>query len=694
MNSSLRWLFCLAAAMLAAGHGGLRAQNADARARAIVRKMTLDEKIEELHGIRDATHFRYVPPIKRLGIPALRVTNGPAGVGPDGTRPQQPATALPAPISLAASWDVKLAHLYGVIIGKESRDLADGLLEGPDVNIMRVPQNGRTFEAFGEDPYLVSQMAVNVIEGIQSQHVIANVKHYDANNQETNRFRINEIIGERTLHEIYLPAFKAAVQQAHVGSLMCAYNKVNGAYNCQNDILLRQILKKDWGFKGFVTSDFGATHSTVRSAMAGLDLEMPTGRYFSGALKTAVQSGRVPIAVVDDKLVRRFRTMMELGVFDHPPTLHPIPVKEDGRLAREIAEQGMVLLKNKGRLLPLNASRLRSIAVIGAYAAGAITGGGGSSHVVPLYTVDPVKGIEDRAGSGVKVSFNDGRDTAQAAALAKSSDVAIVMVGDYETEGRDHPISLQNHQNQLVEAVAAANPRTVVVLKSGSVILMPWVKQVPAILEAWYPGEEDGNAVAAVLFGEVDPSGKLPITFPKRLQDLPANTPAQYPGEGGVVHYSEGVFVGYRHYDADHIQPLFPFGFGLSYTTFKYKRLSVSPQTVSLSPHSDQLIRVGFDVANTGRRAGAEVAELYVGFPQTRAVPEPPKQLKGFTKLELKPGETGQARLELNARDFSYWDTKHHQWAILPGVYKIMVGSSSRDILLRARVKIEPRVGK
>ncbi len=694
MNSSLRWLFCLAAAMLAAGHGGLRAQNADARARAIVRKMTLDEKIEELHGIRDATHFRYVPPIKRLGIPALRVTNGPAGVGPDGTRPQQPATALPAPISLAASWDVKLAHLYGVIIGKESRDLADGLLEGPDVNIMRVPQNGRTFEAFGEDPYLVSQMAVNVIEGIQSQHVIANVKHYDANNQETNRFRINEIIGERTLHEIYLPAFKAAVQQAHVGSLMCAYNKVNGAYNCQNDILLRQILKKDWGFKGFVTSDFGATHSTVRSAMAGLDLEMPTGRYFSGALKTAVQSGRVPIAVVDDKLVRRFRTMMELGVFDHPPTLHPIPVKEDGRLAREIAEQGMVLLKNKGRLLPLNASRLRSIAVIGAYAAGAITGGGGSSHVVPLYTVDPVKGIEDRAGSGVKVSFNDGRDTAQAAALAKSSDVAIVMVGDYETEGRDHPISLQNHQNQLVEAVAAANPRTVVVLKSGSVILMPWVKQVPAILEAWYPGEEDGNAVAAVLFGEVDPSGKLPITFPKRLQDLPANTPAQYPGEGGVVHYSEGVFVGYRHYDADHIQPLFPFGFGLSYTTFKYKRLSVSPKTVSLSPHSDQLVRVGFDVANTGRRAGAEVAELYVGFPQTRAVPEPPKQLKGFTKLELKPGETGQARLELNARDFSYWDTKHHQWAILPGVYKIMVGSSSRDILLRARVKIEPRVGK
>jgi beta-glucosidase len=693
MNSCSRWLFCLVVAALAAGHAGLKAQDAgaDARARAIVRKMTLDEKIEELHGIRDATHFRYVPPIPRLGIPALRVTNGPAGVGPDGTRPQQPATALPAPISLAASWDVRLARLYGAIIGKEARDLADGLLEGPDVNILRVPQNGRTFEAFGEDPYLVSRMAVNVIEGIQSQHVIANVKHYDANNQETNRFRVNEIIGERALHEIYLPAFAASVKQAHVASLMCAYNKVNGSYNCQNDLLLHQILKKDWDFKGFVTSDFGATHSTVRSAMAGLDLEMPTGKYFGSALKAAVQSGRVPMSVVNDKLVRRFRAMMELGVFDRPPTLHPIPAKQDGRLARQIAEQGMVLLKNQDGLLPLDASRLHSIAVIGPYAARAITGGGGSSHVVPLYTVDPVKGIEDRAGSGVKVSFNDGSDVAQAAALAKSSDVAIVMVGDYETEGRDHPISLQDNQDQLVEAVAAANPRTVVVLKSGSVILMPWVKQVPAILEAWYPGEEDGHAVAAVLFGDVNPSGKLPMTFPKQLADLPADTPGQYPGVDNVVHYSEGVFVGYRHYDADHIQPLFPFGFGLSYTTFRYQHLSVSPKTISLGEHSGQTVSIDFEVANTGRRAGAEVAELYVGFPATRVVREPPKQLKGFTKLELKPGETLRARLELNARAFSYWDVRHHRWAILPGVYKILIGSSSRDILLHGQVKIEPR---
>ncbi len=691
MRSFPSWLLWWLGAALTLAPCTVKAQSAEVRARSVVRKMTLDEKIEELHGIRDATHFRYVPPIHRLGIPALRITNGPAGVGPDGTRPQQPATALPAPISLAASWDVRLAHLYGVIIGKESRDLADGLLEGPDVNIMRVPQNGRTFEAFGEDPYLVSQMAVNVIEGIQSQHVIADVKHYDANNQETDRFRINEIIGERALHEIYLPAFEASVKQAHVGAVMCAYNKVNGVYSCQNDMLLHQILKKDWGFKGFVTSDFGATHSTVRSAMAGLDLEMPTGRYFSTPLKADVQSGRVPMSVIDDKLVRRFRTMMALGVYDHPPTLHRIPVKEDGRLAREIAEQGMVLLKNKGKLLPLDAARLHSIAVIGPYAARAITGGGGSSHVVPLYTVDPVKGIAHRAGSGVKVRFNDGSDVAQAAALAKSSDIAIVMVGDYETEGRDHPISLQGDQDQLVEAVARANPRTIVVLKSGSAILMPWVHQVPAILEAWYPGEEDGNAVAAVLFGDVDPSGKLPITFPRRLQDLPANTPEQYPGVNGVVHYSEGVFVGYRHYDADHIRPLFPFGYGLSYTTFAYQHLTVAPQALAPVEHSHQTVSVSFDVTNTGHRAGAEVAELYVGFPQTRAVPEPPKQLKGFTKLELKPGETGQARLELNARDFSYWDTQHHRWAILPGVYKIMVGSSSRDMLLHGQVKIEPR---
>jgi beta-glucosidase len=682
MKLRLRFsIIFLAAAMIAAIMPA-RAQDFDARAKAIASKMTLQEKIDQLHGIRTPSHRRYVPPLPRLHIPAMLVTNGPAGAGPGDTRPQEPATALPAPISLAATWDTETAHLYGVIAGRESRDLANGLLEGPDVNIARVPQNGRTFEAFGEDPYLTSEMGVAEIEGIQSQHIIADVKHYDANNQEADRFRVNEIVGERALHEIYLPAFDAAVHHAHVASVMCAYPKFNGIYNCENDLLMNQILKKDWAFQGFITSDFGATHSTVPSAMAGMDLEMPTGKYWSGALLQAVKSGQVPMSVIDDKLVRRYRTMMELGVFYHPPKHKTIPAKKDGAIARRMAEEGMVLLKNQGNLLPLDADNLHSIAVIGPYAAKAITGGGGSSHVVPLYTVDPVKGIQDRAGSGVKVTFDDGSDIQQAAAMAKSSDVAIVIVGDHETEGRDHPITLQGNQDQLVEAVAAANPHTVVVLKSGSVELMPWVDKVPALLEAWYPGEEDGNAVAAVLFGDFDPSGKLPLTFPRQLADLPASTPEQYPGVDGVVHYSEGVFVGYRHYDEKDIKPLFPFGYGLHYTTFAYKNLKVSPAIVTGSGAG--AVTVDLDVTNTGSRAGAEVAELYLGFPSTSAVPEPPKQLKGFERVELNPGQTAHVQIVLDRGSFTYWNTAKHDWAVLPGTYKVMAGASSRDIRLRS----------
>lgn len=678
-------IFLLAAALIAFGTPA-RAQDYNARAKSIVSKMTLQEKIDQLHGIRTPDHRRYVPPLPRLHIPAMLVSNGPAGAGPGDPKPQEPATALPAPISLAATWDASTARLYGVIAGRESRDLGNGLLEGPDVNIARVPQNGRTFEAFGEDPYLTSRMGVAEIDGIQTQHIIADVKHYDANNQESDRFKVNEIVGERALHEIYLPAFDAAVHQAHVASVMCAYPKVNGTYNCQDDLLMNQILKKDWGFQGFITSDFGATHSTVPSALAGMDLEMPTGIYWGAALPQAVKAGKVPMRVIDDKLVRRYRTMMELGVFYHPPKHKVIPAKEDGAIARRIAEEGMVLLENQGNLLPLDAAKLHSIAVVGPYAAKASTGGGGSSQVVPLYTVEPVKGIRDRAGRKIKVTFADGSDIQQAVRLAKAADVAIVMVGGDETEGRDHPITLQGNQSQLVEAVAAANPRTVVVLKSGSVELMPWEDKVPALLEAWYPGEEDGNAVAAVLFGDFDPSGKLPLTFPRRLADLPAHTPEQYPGVDGEVHYSEGVFVGYRHYDEKDIKPLFPFGYGLHYTTFAYKSLKVSAASVSSTGKGT--VTVDLDVTNTGSRAGAEVAELYLGFPSTAAVPEPPKQLKGFERVELKPGQTGHLQMVFDSHELSFWNTSSHAWAIMPGEYRVMVGASSRDIRLRGRFSV------
>ena len=655
----------------------------DARAREIVSKMTLQEKIQELHGIRDADHFRYVPPIPRLGVPELRIANGPAGVGPAGAGPQPPATALPAPIALAATWDVDLARRYGVVIGEEARDLGNGLLEGPDVNIARVPQNGRTFEAFGEDPFLVARTAVGVVQGIQSQGVIANVKHYAANNQETDRLTINEIVSERALREIYLPAFEASVREGRAASIMGAYNKVNGSFMCENAALLNDVLKREWGFDGFVTSDFGAVHSTVPSALAGLDLEMPTGKYFDAALEKAVESGKVPVSVIDDKLVRRFRTMMKLGVFDRPPQPKPIAAQKDGREALKIAEEGMVLLKNAGEALPLDPARLHSIAVIGPYAAKAMTGGGGSSHVVPLYTVDPVAGIQKRVGSKIGVTLVDGRDISKAEAAAKVADVAVVMVGDRETEGRDHGLGLGGNQDALVRAVAAANPRTIVVLKTGSAIFMPWLDGVPAVLEAWYPGQEDGDAVAAVLFGDVNPSGKLPLSFPKQVADLPASTPEQFPGVGGVAEYSEGVFVGYRHFDARDIEPLFPFGYGLSYTTFAYKNLAVSPEVAAVKKGNGRAVTVELDVTNSGRRPGEEVVQVYLGLPATQAVPQPTKQLKGFAKVSLGPGQTRRVRVNLDGRALAYWNADLHDWSVLPGTYRVLVGSSSRDIRLQ-----------
>lgn len=678
-------------AVLWIGAGACPAADADTRARELVGRMTLAEKIEELHGIQDAGHYRYVPPIPRLGIPAFHIANGPAGVGPAGDKPQKPATALPAPISLAASWDVALAKSYGAVIGKECKELDEDLLEGPDVNIARVPQSGRVFESFGEDPYLASRMGVAEIGGIQGEKEIANVKHYAVNNQESNRLKVNAIVGERALHEIYLPAFEAAVKEGQVASLMAAYNQVNGAFCCENNELLDQILKKDWGFRGFVTSDFGAVHSTVPSALAGLDLEMPTGKYFGSNLETAVESGQVPMSVIDDKLIRRFRTMMEFGLFDQESKSSPIPAREDGAEAGHFAEEGMVLLKNAGNELPLNSNGLRRLAVIGPFAVQAKTGGGGSSQVKPLYTISPVDGLRQRLGTNVHVSFADGKNIPAAVALAKAADAAIVMVGDNETEGRDHSLVLSGNQDALIKAVAAANPHTVVVLKTGSAVLMPWVEQVPAILEAWYPGEEDGRAVAAVLFGDVNPSGKLPITFPRRLADLPANTPEEYPGTNLVVHYSEGIMVGYRHFDAENIEPLFPFGHGLSYTTFAYTNLFLHARNLASGTLARGTVAIDFDVANTGKQFGKEVAQVYVGFPATAAVPQPPRQLKGFAKVALQPGQTSHIHLVLDARAFAYWDTDIRGWKIQPGTYRIMVGSSSRDIRLQDSLPAGPQ---
>jgi beta-glucosidase len=656
-----------------------------ARARAIVAKMTLDEKITELHGIHTAEHYRYIPGIPRLGIPAFPMTNGPAGAGPGGASPQLRATALPAPIALAASWDPALAHRYGVIAGNETRDLASDLLEAPDINIIRVPQNGRTFESYSEDPYLNGQIAVATIQGIQSVGILANVKHYLANNQEENRHSINEVIDERALREIYMPAFHAAVDEGDVASVMCAYPKINGAFACENKPLLSDVLEGDWKFRGFVLSDWGAVHSTTPSALSGLDLEMPTGAYFGDALKTAIEQGQVPVAAVDDMLVRRFATMMRFGLFDaKPKQLRPIPALEDGQASREIAEQGMVLLRNENNILPIDTAGIGSIALIGPDAVAASTGGGGSSHVIPLYSIAPIDGIEAHLPLQTHVDLLDGSDLEAAVGAAKHDNLVIVMVGDSETESRDHPIELPAAQNTMIAAVAAANPKTIVVLKSGSALLMPWIDSVAAVLEAWYPGEEDGNAVADVLFGDVNPSGKLPMTFPASVDQTFARNPDWYPGNGQEVHYGEKLEVGYRWYQSQHLTPLFPFGFGLSYTSFSFSDLKVTP-----SPGHAQAAQVQLTITNTGHRAGAEVGQIYVAFPPIPEGDEPPLQLAAFRKVLLAPGESKRITLSLNARSFSYWSVADHAWRVQSGEYTIKAGDSSSDLPLQTGIAMQ-----
>ncbi len=653
-----------------------------ARARQIVARMTLDEKISELHGVHDATRYRMVPGLSRLGIPDFWMTNGPAGVGPGGASPQPPATAMPAPIALAATWDPELAHTYGKLEAEETRSLGSLLFESPDINIARVPQGGRVFESFGEDPFLTGRITVATIEGIQSTGIMANVKHYLANNQETDRHSVDEVIGERTLREIYMPAFEASIKEAHSASLMCAYPKVNGAFNCENAPQLQGVLEKDWGFDGFVLSDWGATHSTVPSALNGLDLEMPTGVYFDKELRKAVDAGQVPVSVLDEKLVRRFAKMIEYGDFGPQPKAVPIPVLAHGAVARQIAAQGMVLLKNDGTLLPLDAQSLRTVLVVGPYAVRPNTGGGGSSHVIPLYTITPYDGLSAELGLQIHVTVMDGSDINAAAEAAKHSQVVIVMVGDQDSEGRDQSLELPAAQTELIKAIAKANAKTVVVVKSGSAVLMPWIDSVPAVLEAWYPGEEDGHAVADILTGKVNPSGKLPLSFPRSVEDTLASNPAQYPGVNGAAHYSEGLEVGYRAYTAHKITPLFPFGFGLSYTEFSFDALKVSKEPGGAGA------TVSFKVTNTGKRAGAEVAEVYLGFPAIDEGNEPPLQLKAFCKVMLNPGESKTVELKLDTRAFSYWSEKAHAWTVAAGEFQVMVGDSSANTPLKANLTV------
>jgi beta-glucosidase len=661
-----------------------RSLSPEQRAELLVKAMTLEEKISQVHMMDDRQrHPREVIAIDRLGLHAFKISNGPLGAGPGDSREPQPATALPSAVGLAASWEPALAEKFGRLAAEELAARPEHLLEAPGVNIARVPQNGRNFEYFGEDPYLSSRLVVPETKGIQSAGILAEVKHYAANNQEDARKVINEIVDERVLREIYLPAFEASVKQGDVAAVMCAYPSVNGQFSCENVHLLKEILRGEWGFKGFVQSDYSATHSTLPAARAGLDLSMTNDQHYNANLKEAVRTHQLPESVVDTMLVRRFTQMFRFGFFDKTWIASKVDAKANGAVAREIAEHAAVLLKNAGNLLPLDAANVHSIALIGPFAGAAHTGGGGSSQVAPLYTVTPQDGLKNVAGANVSVNYNDGNDAAAAAAAAKTADVAIVMVGNRDREGADRPnLSLPNNQDQLVAAVAAANPRTIVVLKTGGPVLMPWINQVPAVLEAWYPGEEDGNAVANVLFGKVNPSGKLPVTFPKTEGDTPAHTPEQWPGVDGVAKYSEGLKVGYRWYDAENIEPLFAFGHGLSYTTFSFKNLNLPKQASAGQP-----LQVSVDVTNTGSRAGADVVQVYVAFPATAG--EPPRQLKAFEKISLNPGETKHVTLPLDERAFSIWNTPQNKWTGVAGAFTISVGDSSRNLPLHADLTIQ-----
>ena len=769
-----------------------------------------------------------------IGLPKLKMSDGPMGLQTFG-----PATAFPSGIGLAASWDRSLTDQVGVAFGQDARARGVHFLLAPGVNIYRAPMNGRNFEYFGEDPYLAAQIAVPYIRGVQGQGVIATVKHFAANNSEYDRARIDSTVDERTLREIYLPAFEAAVKEGGAGAVMDAYNQVNGQFMTQDTELNLKILKGEWGFQGILMSDWEATHDGVAAANGGLDLEMPSAKYMNPTtILAAIRGGTIPVPVIDDKVRRILRTSMQFGFFDRDQTILDVPLYNplSKAVALQLAEESAVLLKNDGAILPLDRHKTSSIAVIGPNAYPAVTGGGGSSQVAAMVPVSFMDGLSNGADASTKVYWNagipspsdifsgsawcsdptctspylirdeyieatqekvfsgtdrrvdhwssgevkdlavthrrvewtgyfvptksgpyrfiaDGMDedryqlfvddklvfethvnegqgqapqtalinlTAnqpaairfkywpvtdqvlaglgviaedelvdpRAVALAKMSDVAVVTVGfgpDTESEGIDRTYELPYGQESLIKAVASVSPHTIVVLTSGgSVATQNWISQVPALIQTWYAGQEGGTALSKLLFGDANPSGKLPITWERELDDNPAvKTYYEQPGTRNV-NYSEGMFLGYRSYDKSGTKPLFPFGFGLSYTDFEWDDIRVSPERSS----SDGPIVVSFEVKNVGSRAGAAVSEIYIGDPSA-TVPRPVKELKGFSRDVLKPGESRHVTVSLNRRSLAYWDVHSHAWKVDPGEFVVLVGDSSNHLPLQKNFVVQ-----
>lgn len=673
------------------------------RAELLLRALTPEERIgllggDEGGGVTGAagTHTGSSYGVPRVGLPDFRQTDGPVGVR------SGKATALPASIGLAASFDRGLARSAGALIGIEAKLKGNDLLYAPTVNILRTPLWGRAFESLGEDPYLTARMAVPYIRAVQGQGVIADVKHFAANNQEGqsssggtigSRYNVDVRADERTLREIYLPAFEAAVRDAGVGSVMCSYNRLNGTHACANRSLLHGILRRDWGFKSLVLADYGASKTIAGGLAAGLDYEpwpfidLDGGQNYQPApIAAALAAAEINQGEIDRAVSHILRTLFAAGFFDRRPYTGDgsgIDVAAHRRTSRRIAERAAVLLRNRDGALPLDAAKLDSLAVIGADADRYVSGGG-SSHIDPYSFTSVRDGIAARAGAGVDVRYDPGDDRDRAAALAADSDAAIVVVADHSSEGADKPClgldcgapaSDPLDRDALIAAVAAANPRTIVVLETAGPVLTPWRGQVEAILEAWYPGMAAGDAVARLLFGAADPSGRLPATFPDQEQDLPtAGRPDRYPGLDGAVDYSEGVLVGYRWYDRRRIEPAYPFGFGLSYTRFRLGGLEVR-RTGSAGA------RVSATVRNVGRRPGTAVPQIYVHLPGARGRVQPPRQLRAFDSVRLRPGAATRVGFKLDRRAFSYWDAAENRWRVAPGCYRIELGSSSRAIV-------------
>ena len=662
----------------------------------VLERMNLDEKVAQLRGLRRMQ----TPHNRRLGIPDFRPTDGPHGVNRKGGwlwERKTKATAFPVSIALAATWDPALAERVGAAIAREARALDRNWLLAPCVNIVRDPRAGRTQESFGEDPMLAARIGEAFVIGVQEQGVIATPKHFACNNQETERQTIDARVGERALREIYLPAFKATVDAGAL-AVMASYNQLNGVPTYESRWLLTEVLREEWGFRGLVVSDWESVTDGEASLRAGLDVEMPKGEHYRD-LAASVRSGRVDPSLVDTSARRVLQAKIESGLLmEDPQSASALGGPEHLDLALEVARGSIVLLRNENDLLPLERGGVGSISLLGPHAAVARLGDGRSSEVSPLDPISPLVGLRRLLGDAVDIRLEEGVETsgepvggglAAAAEAARAAEVAVLFLGLDETmEGEaldrvGNDILLPEGQLRLLESVVAANPRTVLVLVGGSAMaLRPEAPAPAAIMQAWYPGERGGDAIAEILFGVTNPSGRLPVTFPQAVDQLPG-----HPGfpDHETSPYEEGVFVGYRYFDRESHTPWFPFGHGLSYTRFEYRQLEIE---VGAGDGSD--VVVSLELENVGERSGEEVVQLYIGDPEA-SVPRPPRELKGLRKVTLKPGQVQGVRFALSRRDFAFWDSESGDFRVEPGRFIVSVGASSRDLRLEGELTLQPR---